>query len=355
MNEENTARGQRATGPCGRRTTLRRALSVVMVTFAAVLPAAGHAQGAQERQAAAEAFDRGTSAYLGEDFTGAARWFEMANNLAPAAPALLQAIRSHQRAGNELRAGTLALRLVARFPEAGAAVDEAQSVLEAVRQRYFLVEVVCPTECAVELDGTLQAHPAFFLRPNEAHTVGAGFPTGTVTEEVRGGAGEQRTLSFTAPAGTAGAQATQGADDGAGRSWVDRGRRDPEPPPPERRGVHPAAFVTSLVLTVGAGAVLVWSGLDTLSARDEYVDVAEQERAEGLGFPRATQLLESGRDKELRTNILIGATAGLAAVTLVLAIVTDWGGSRDDASTSRVRPTVGVSPHGAAIGLGGTF
>ncbi len=107
------------------------------------------AQGTRERQAAAEAFDRGTTAYLAEDFGTAARWFEMANNLAPAAPALLQAIRAYQRAGNDLRAATLALRLVERFPDAGTSVDQAQHALDEVRGRFFLVEVACDEECAV--------------------------------------------------------------------------------------------------------------------------------------------------------------------------------------------------------------
>lgn len=318
----------------------------------------GVAQTSQDRQAAAEAFDRGTTSYLAEDYGTAARWFEMANNLAPAAPALLQAIRAHQRAGNELRAGTLALRLVERFPDAGPSVEESQRIVDAVRTRFFFVEVMCDAECAVELDGTLQAHPAFFLEPGRAYRVGASFATGNAFEEVTGAAGEQRTVQLTAPEGGAvqGPEGDPSSTRMTGESaWTRREEPARRTEESGRGGVHPAGFLTSLALTLGAGGVLVWSGMDTLSARDEYEEVAAQERRDGnLEFTEASQLLADGRDKERRTNILIGATAGLAAITVVMAIVTDWGGSDDD-ERAMVRPTLAFDREGAQLGLGGSF
>ncbi len=336
------------------------------------------AQGTRERQAAAEAFDRGTTAYLAEDFGTAARWFEMANNLAPAAPALLQAIRAYQRAGNDLRAATLALRLVERFPDAGTSVDQAQQALDEVRGRFFLVEVACDEECAVELDGTLQAHPSFFLQPDQTHRVGASFANGNVYEEVSGAAGEQRTVRLAAPVERAGQSSTQAEPTSEDlpqmeSAWTRRAPPEagaPDRGAPERAafdrgvsdesdgGIHPAGFLTTLALTLGAAGALVWSGMDTLSARDAYEAVAAQERRDGaLTFPEARTLLDEGRTKELRTNVLIGATAGLAVLTVVLAIVTDWGSTDDDASASgaSLRPTLAIESHGAGLGIGGTF
>ncbi|MCB9612183.1 MAG: hypothetical protein H6722_06990 [Sandaracinus sp.] len=320
------------------------------------------AQTAQERQAAAEAFDRGTTSLLAEDFNTAARWFEMANNLAPAAPALLQAIRAHQRAGNELRAGTLSLRLVERFPDAGSAVEEAQRILDAMRGSYFLVEVVCDEECAVELDGTLQAHPAFFLQPGRAHRVGASFASGNTSEEITGEAGEQRTLRMTAPEGPA-IQAPPGDTGSTGvgtqgttgdSAWTRRDDGREEPREESGGGIHPAGFLTTLALTLGSAGVLVWSGMDTLSARDAYEEEAASARMSG-DYTLASEMLDDGRTKELRTNVLIGTTAGLAAITVILAIVTDWGGSDDEASAGRVSPSLAVGPNGAQVGLGGSF
>lgn len=352
-------RAETVAGSRARARVRAFALVCALSTFASLAVQTAHAQTAQERQAAAEAFDRGTTSYLAEDYGTAARWFEMANNLAPAAPALLQAIRAHQRAGNDLRAGTLALRLVERFPDAGPAVDESQRIVDGMRGRFFFVEVTCDSECAVELDGTLQAHPAFFLEPGRTYRVGASFASGNATEEITGGAGEQRTVRLTAPEGSAvqGPNGDPGSTRMTGESAWTR-REDPErrqEREPSRGGVHPAGFLTSLALTLGAGGVLVWSGMDTLSARDEYEEVAAQERRDGdLEFTEATQLLAAGRDKERRTNILIGATAGLAVITVVMAIVTDWGGSDDD-ERATIRPTLAFDREGAQLGLGGSF
>ncbi|HEY2735655.1 MAG TPA: hypothetical protein VGI70_16775, partial [Polyangiales bacterium] len=68
-------------------------------------------QDARQRQAAAEAYDRGTAAYLEGSYEEAGKWFETANRMAPAAPALMQAIRAHEHYDNKARAATLALEL----------------------------------------------------------------------------------------------------------------------------------------------------------------------------------------------------------------------------------------------------
>ncbi len=313
-----------------------------------------HAQDAQRRQGAAAAFDRGTAAFLDEDYATAARWFEMANNLAPAAPALLQAIRSHAEAGNRQRAGTLALRLIARFPDADASITEAQAIIDSVRADYVLVEVTCDAECAVELDGTLQSHPAFFLEPDRDYEIGAGFDSGTVTESVAGDAGEQRTLHLVRPEGPVlvpdttppeGTGLGQGSGSGSGSTGVASSD-------PESGGVSPALFYVGLALTVGAGATLAWSGVDTLNAADEY----EQTVAAG-DITTARAMLDDGQKKELRTNVLIGVTAGLAALTVVFAIIADFGGDNEE-SEARLRPVGGVAfgaSRGGHLGLEGRF
>nr|MDQ3036002.1 hypothetical protein [Myxococcota bacterium] len=63
---------------------------------------------AQERQAAADAFDRGTRAFLARDYPRAGQWFETAYRMAPAAVALIGAVRAYERGGNVQRAATLA-------------------------------------------------------------------------------------------------------------------------------------------------------------------------------------------------------------------------------------------------------
>lgn len=314
------------------------------ITLALMLAMGASSVDAQNREAAANAFDRGSAAYLEGDFAAAARWFEMANTHAPAAPALLQAIRAHVRAENLLRAATLGVRLIATWPEAEAEVEAAQEIIDQARERYVFVEVTCDADCSVEVNQTLQAHPAFFLEPDRTFTVGAAFDSGTVTDQVSGTAGETKTLSFERPEGPPIDQPPRETDP-EGPIGV-----DPDPID-ESSGISPAVFFTGLALTVGAGAVLAWSGVDTLNTRDDYEAAAAEERAMGdLTFPRASELLDDGQKAERRTNAMIGVTAGLGAVTLLTAIFTDWGGSDDDDDDDDVQVRVGIGPGSASIG-----
>ena len=106
------------------------------------------------------------------------------------------------------------------------------------------------------------------------------------------------------------------------------------------------------MLTAGAGATLAWSGVDTLNARDEYEETAMTD------VTLARQMLDEGQSKELRTNVLIGVTSGLAALTLVFAILTDWGGGDDgEVAGASLRPqlTLGAKDRAGGLVLEGQF
>ncbi len=322
---------------------MRALLPAFLILLASLTHGNANAQSAQDRRAAANAYDRGTTAFLQDDFARAARWFETANNLAPAAPALQQAIRSHQRAGNTMRAGTLGLRLLAEFPDSSAA-PEAQAAVDAASPLFVRVRVDC-ADCSAEVDGTLQGHTEFFLEPDVEYQVGGAFETGSVSDTFRGIAGEERSLSFEAPAPE---ETVQEIVRETGSTNVSQGTREPEE---ESGGLSPALFYTSLALTVGAGAVLIWSGLDTLSGVDPYEEAARN------NDPAAADLLADGQSRELRTNVLIGVTAGLGALTVLFLALTDFGGDDEDdrAQAFQLRPIGGISPSGASVGLMGAF
>jgi hypothetical protein len=294
---------------------------------------------AQQRQAAAEAYDRGTAAYLARDYAAAARWFETAHRMAPAAPALLQAVRAHQRAGDVLRASNLALRLQAQYGDERQAMRVAAPLVEAAVRAYVRVDVSC-TSCTVDLDGTLLEWPSFFVEADVEHAVGAHFETGDAAPQtVRGAPGQALALTFDAPpppepttstgprGWPAAALRRRPADDvqgpvGEAPSRAD-GRRGTD-------GLHPAVVLVAAGATVVTGGLLIWSGLDTTAGVPAYEANPTQEA------------LEAGQQKELRTNVLVGVTALLGVTTGVLAIFTDWGG-RDDAPPveAGVAPTVG--------------
>jgi hypothetical protein len=107
---------------------------------------------------------------------------------------------------------------------------------------------------------------------------------------------------------------------------VPRDATPPPPPPPAYVeapapvGPPPPTFLQSRWTFVGAaaatavvGGLALWSGLDTLSARDAYVQAPSEE-----GY-------NAGTSKEKRTNLLIGGTAALGAATLALGLfATRW-------------------------------
>lgn len=308
---------------------------------------------AQQRQAAAEAYDRGTAAFLSRDYVAAARWFETAHRMAPAAPALLQAVRANQRADNTLRASNLALRLQLQYQGDRQAARVAAPIVTAASRAFVRVDVACEG-CTVDLDGTLQDFPSFYLEPNSDHLVGAHFGTGDAeAQRVTGAAGEQRALRFIAPPPpppvvpetTHGWPATalrhgDDANGAAGGGATGHSRR----PPAEPSGISPIVFIVSAVATAGAGGVLVWSGLDTMTGVGPYEANPTQ------------AALEAGQKKELRTNILIAATSVLCATTLLFALLTNWGGSGERApADAPVRADVAPVAGGAIGILRGSF
>lgn len=94
----------------------------------------------------------------------------------------------------------------------------------------------------------------------------------------------------------------------------------PAPPPPEPRivadessgGISPVFFWVGLGLTVGTGIGTGVSFADLSSIHGEFVD-----------DPTAS-LASRGESAQLRTQVLLGVTCGLAATTAVLGIVAEW-------------------------------
>ncbi|MFK7990899.1 MAG: hypothetical protein AB8I08_33070 [Sandaracinaceae bacterium] len=307
------------------------------VTLARVPEA--HAQSAQDQAAAAEAYDRATAAYVSRDYERAGALFETAHRLAPAAAALTQAVRAHQRAGNTLRAASLALQLRDLYPDDTAGQRAARGALRDSRANLLQVDVQCDG-CTVQVDGGLVSHPSFFVEPGTPHTVVAGFDTGELSETVEGRAGQVETLSFEAPALPP--EPLDPPDDP--EDPVGTGS-DPEPlvetQPAESGGIPLYVGLIGVGVTAALGGVLVWSGVDTLDGVPAYE------------ANPTTEALADGRSREERTNWLIAATAVAGVATAVLFIFTDFDG--DDGEEPGVEATLDVGPTGGTLGLRGRY
>lgn len=323
----------------------RALLAICCVVAVSSVARAQSEPSAEDRRAAGEAYDRGTAAYLAHDYARAAPLFETAYRLAPSAPALIQAIRAHEHADQNLRAASLALRLQALYGSDRQAARQAQTTLQAASGHYLRVDVTCDASCTVELDGAIEDYTSFFVDPGSAHTIRASFDTGAApSQTTSGAAGETQALSFARPAPpptppeeVAVADA-QHDDDASGHD------APPPPPPPSGGGVHPAAFITLAVLTAGSIGVLAWSAVDMYDGVPAY-QMNPTEAA-----------LQDGQARELRTDVMWGVTGALAATTVVLAIVTDWGGSGTPSAESET-PTVSLMgvPGGAGLRVDGSF
>jgi len=286
----------------------------------------------EDRAEAAEAYDQATSAYLSGRYELAAHWFERAYRLVPTSAALLQAVRAHDEAGNSVRAANLALQLRDKYPSDERSKKAANAVIRAVRPLNVLVKAECAKECTLDLDGALLQHPTFLATPDVEHSLHATFEDGESSTHVQGSAGEIKKVNLAAPA-------------------------PPSPPPIPRWG-----FFSSLGATIALGAVTVWSGIDANKGVDAYEAAARTANSPGInngGSPTpaelAQSLLEDGRKKERRTNILIGVTAGMAATTAVLGVFTNWKGESREATAKRIEPALGVSKQGGLLTLKGRF
>ncbi len=343
-------------------TVASRFATLTVVGVSLWVGSAGTARGqsdGQRRQAAAEAYDRGTADYLAGNYARAAEWFETANRMAPAAPALMQAVRAHRRAGNDLRAATLALGLTLAYGDEPAALEYATQVLDELQGNYLRVEVACD-DCTVDLNGTLQEYHSFFVEPDATHTVVAHFDTGDEQETVSGASGEVRKLVFEAPTGGPGGTVPPDTRIGG----IDDDGRGDEPPPSDedRKPLSPLITYIAGGVTLALGAGVVISGVDALADVEKYEEAADEAKvAEEGGAPDATDLrkkaedlYEKGHDKEVRTNILIGVTAAAAVGTAVVALFfTDWEGEPE--SETSLSFSVRPGARGAVAALEGSF
>lgn len=307
-------------GPRKRRFA---ATSVLLVTLTAgVVHAESEPTPAQIR-AAAEAFDRGREAYKAEKYLLAAEQFERADAAAPSATALELAIRSRTTAGDADRAATLSALSLERHPDDEKLTELARKTIEAAQPELYELTVRCSEPCELT-DGNKIVHgrPALtrrvFLAPGE-HELRAGFGEGrTDSQSVTATAAASGELSFEAPP-------------------VEPEAADAEPvvtttpPPPEADqgpkrsgGLPPIVFWVGASVTTAVGGATIWSGLDTVNSPG-----TERVKAECAAGDEECPLYQEGRKKQLRTNILIGATGLLGVATaLVGVLATDWDGGK---------------------------
>jgi hypothetical protein len=335
-----------------------------------VLHSAGLARAAEEAveptpaqvRSAAEAFDRGREAYKTEEYVEAAEQFESADANAPSAAALELAIRARDKAGQLDRAATLAALALARHPDDPNIQKVAPAILQKAKAELFELSLKCDDPCDVTVAGKIApgrraTDHTIFVAPGK-YAVRAGWSGDrSLSKSVDATKGASGTLEFVAPAAPVAAAPVPSASvDAAPASDkpADEGTRHPA------GALPPAVFWAGVGLTAVVGGISIWSGLDTKNNPGaDKVRTACQ-----AGASDCQSLYQSGVDKQHRTNILLGVTAGVGVASAVIgAFFTDWGGSKkppEAEQSAKSRKGFSVEPwlsigSGASVGALGRF
>lgn len=305
---------------------------------------------ADRLKSAAEEYDRGRRSFLADDFEGAAVHFESAFRDAPRAETLRLAIRARRKAKQLGRAASLAAVAQQRYPGDPPTAQLARETLEEAAPALHEYLIECNAECAITADGRVasqadaQKH-RIYLEPGP-HELGVSFKTGGVARHVDARRGGKETLAFEAPppkvvepvaAGPAAAGATQAGASAKPDTGARTEARATKP-------LGPAVFFVAAGLTVAVGAGTVLSGIDTNN--NPGVDAVRRACA---GKDESCPAYQDGKSAEMRTNVLLGVTAGAAVITGVIGIFfTQW-------TSSPVTVGVAPLPGGGSLGAAARF
>lgn len=281
-------------------------------------------------QAAAKAFEQGQKAFKAGDYRKAGEKFEQAYELAPHPSPLWNAARAWHRAHEPVRAANLYAKYLRIAPEGARDRNHAISGLKELSAKLGLLTVNATDVTDIRVDGKPIEGSSIYVLPGE-HILEAQGRSGETPIRVTRviGAGEAMSVALVPPPPAPVAEHVEEKPE----------EKKPEPTKsettiPPQRGLSPAWFYVAAGATVVAGGLATWSGLDTLNRKDDFLTSPDPSK------------LDDGRASQTRTNIFLGATAGLAVVSVVLAFVVDWKGT---APTGPVQ--VGFTGHG----VGGTF
>jgi hypothetical protein len=314
---------------------------VLFVLLAAAMWAAGSDAWGDAATEAHEAYERGTRAYRRGDYATAAREYAAADALSPNPVALQAALDSAVLADDPV----LGVELIDRAKGAPRTNALALSILTAQRKfarRTGRIHVACgASACIASVDGAAMDPARPVVVRVGAHTVIVDSGGTATTRAVT--VGPDEVIEVAPAAGTAAAAAT-----GSGTATATAPAAAPatasapaaaSAPPMSAesgRGISPVWFYVGLGATGIAGAATIVSGVDTANQHANFT----RECPQGSQTGKCATLASNGQSAQTRTNVLLGVTAGLAAVTTVTVFFVRWHETR-----------VGVSPAGVtAVG-----
>lgn len=294
------------------------AAALLAPAAAAAPPVSPSSSAHVDKESARASFREGQRAFKEGDYKLAGEKFDEAYRRAPHHAPLWNAGRAWQRAGEPTRAANAYAKYLREAPANAPDRNNAIRGLKELESKVGRIEVHATGVTEVTVDGEPFEGEGVYVAPG--------------THVVEGKTTDTRDVVRVSPAVAAGANVSV--------ALLPAASANAEPAPPVRAaepsvvtprgGISPVFVVIGGVLTLGAAGVTVWSGLDVNQQKSDYLRSADAQS------PRA---YDAGKSAQLRTNVLLGATGGLAALTMLTALfLVDWKGS------SNGSVTVGLGP-----------
>jgi hypothetical protein len=314
--------------------------------------------GADQIEFAAREHDLGYRAYLDKQYAEAASHFENAFFAAPNPAELRSAVRARLAAGELARAATLAALGQRRFPDDPATRKIAAEVMAQARPRVYEVQISSPTEYSLVIDAKMvmaerERESRVFVNPG-AHEMVVSWSddrNARISIDAKEGGSESMQLDPPPPTPLPPSRPpfsppSEPALTPPAESPVPVATESPPPKP-----FDPTVFVVGAALTTVAAGLTVWSGIET-----EISPGASTVHQVCAGVGPDCGPYQTGRNEQLRTNILLATTGGLAVATAVVGLFfTQWqhgsGAPVRAAAGLRIVPVFGI----ARAGVEGTF
>lgn len=273
-----------------------------------------------EKKAATSDAQKAAAAALAKRFRAAADLYESAYKHVPDAKYLFSEASAFQKNGDLTRAATLYTRYLKEAPEKAPAREKAKKELDALTAKLGQLAIKADGASQVAVDSELldsPLPPTIFVQPG-AHQVEAKFGDKTVSQPATATAGAVANVTLALPVEAPPKPVAVLA---------------PPPSPPKPAANPKRKPLPPLVVYIGAGAAVVAGGLTLLSG----LDTSSQK--DTFDSDRSQANLDAGKDKQLRTNILLAVTGGVVVLTTVAAIfLVDWKGKNGDTVKVGVAP-----------------
>jgi tetratricopeptide (TPR) repeat protein len=310
-------------------------IGVILCASSAISSANGQeaeAQSTERRGAARSYFEQGERAYEARDYVLAAKAFDEAYRAMPHYAPLWNAARSWERAGEQTRAANAYAKYLRSAPADAPDRDAAMAALGALAERLGRIEVYAAEIDVVRIDDEVLDGTSVYVHPG-MHVVEGQSKDTKIRRTDMIEAGTVRSVALVED------NKMDEIDSSISAPVVKELARPPRKSTasspmifaPNRGPVWfgPAAIVAG-GMTIASASLVLWSGMDTLSARKEF-DAA----------PTADKLA-AGKDKQLRTNLLLGATIASGMATGVFLSLWKWNGSTKSSALTVLPPVMGL-------------